>query len=136
MPKINIPNDLPRVFDRAVREALDKTAERLSNEFDTQINTSKWPWQRGTTIRKARPPAGTIRDIVDTTDLRESKVQERSNAYEIKWTWKVDYSSIVHDGGTFMNGDTYPARPWTQDAEEEVNIQNHFADILRREIDG
>ncbi len=52
MPKINTPDDLPRIFDRAVRAALDKTAKRLSDEFDTQINTSKWPWDRGTTVRK------------------------------------------------------------------------------------
>ena len=35
-----------------------------------------------------------------------------------------------------MDGSPYPERPWTKDAEKEVNIQEYFADILRREIDG
>jgi len=136
MPKIYTPNNLPRIFDRAVRDALDKTAKRLSDEFDTQINTSKWPWERGTTVRKKRPPVSSPRDIVDTTDLRESKVQEDIDPYGVKWTWKTDYSSIVHEGGKFMDGSDYPERPWTKGAEEEVNIQEYFADILRRELDG
>ena len=136
MPKINTPDDLPRIFDRAVRAALDKTAKRLSDEFDTQINTNKWPWDRGTTVRKKRPPASSPRDIVDTTDLRESKVQEDIDPYGVKWTWQTDYSAIVHEGGQFKDGSEYPKRPWTKGAEEEVNIQEYFADILRREIDG
>ena len=137
MSRFNVPPDLlPRVFDSAVKKALEKTADLLSNEFDKEIDKSKWPWERGTTVRKARPPVGSPRDIVDTSDLKNSKKQEIIDPYSVKWTWEVDYSAIVHNGGQFLDGTEYPDRPWTRDAPKQANIEEYFADILRREIDG
>ena len=89
MSRINVPPDLlPRVFDSAVKKALEKTADLLSNEFDKEIDKSKWPWERGTTVRKARPPVGSPSDIVDTSDLKNSKKQEIIDPYSVKWTWE------------------------------------------------
>ena len=136
MPKINTPDDLPRIFDRAVREALKKTGKRLDEQFDLEVSTVKWPWDRGETVRKNKQTVKSPRDIVDLGNLKNSKKSENLDPYGIRWTWEVDYSSIVHDGGKFMDGSEYPERPWTKDAEKEVNIQEYFADILRREIDG
>jgi len=138
MAKININlNDLPRVFDRAVQEALAKTGKKLDQQFDTEVTSVIWPWDRGDTFRKNKDIASSPRDIVDLGDLRDSKSEpEKIDNYSLKWTWKVDYSAIVHNGGKFKDGTEYPKRPWTETAEKEVNIENYFADILRREIDG
>ena len=129
------PDKLPRHFDRAVKRALEAAGNRLDSEFTQQISAEKWPWPRDT-LRSGNRIAGSPRDIVDFGQLRASQNREKLNPYTLKWTWPVNYSAIVHEGGRFKSGTAYPARPWTKSAVEEVDPENYFADILRRELNG
>ena len=133
------PRHLKRAFDAASKEALKATANRLGNEFTTQITTNKCPWKGSNyvTYRKNKTEVTEPRNIVDLGNLRKSQRREQTDRYSVKWTWEVDYSALVHEGASRLkNGGSYPARPWTKDAEIEVKPLEYFADILRRELDG
>ena len=134
------PRDLLREFPGATKRALTAAADRLDNEFTTQITSVKWPWQSAggaeVTKRKNGNEVREPRNIVDLGNLRKSQTRNQKGRYEVEWTWNVDYSAIVHDGGSLKSGGNYPARKWTKTAEEEVKPLEYFADILRRELDG
>ena len=135
------PKDLQRQFDKGLRKALKATANRMDNEFTTQITKVQWPWEsagatRGETVRKKGPPVTEPRNIVDTGDLRKSQTRIKTTNTEVVWEWQVDYSELVHNGGNLKGGGTVPARKWTKSAEKEVKPFEYFTDILEREING
>ena len=132
------PEDLKRLFDGASQSALLKAANRLGNEFTTQITSNKWDWRGANYVTKRKNGSEVTqpRNIVDLGNLRKSQFREQTGKYQVKWTWQVDYSALVHEGGRLKKGGEYPARPWTKHAEDEVKPLEYFADILRRELDG
>ena len=135
------PSQLRGLFDRASQRALAAAANRLDNEFTTQLTTVKWPWaSKGgaqITYRKNKTEAKEPRNIVDLGNLRKSQSRRQAGKYKYEWIWDVDYSAIVHDGGVLKDGRTkYPDRPWTKSAEEEVKPLEYFTDILERELNG
>lgn len=135
------PRDLQRKFGRACQNALDATADRLENEFTTQITKVQWPWEsagatRGLTARKNGTEVTEPRNIVDLGNLRRSQTRTKTTKTTVEWEWQVDYSAIVHDGAQLKGGGTYPARKWTKSAEKEVKPLEYFTDILERELNG
>ena len=131
------PRQLRAKFDSAAKEALKATADRLSNEFVSEITTVKWGWKGDqVTIRSDGSEVTEPRNIVDSGDLRKSQNRQKQGKYAMKWTWEVDYSALVHEGGSLKGGGSYPARPWTKTAEANVVPTGYFEDILRRELDG
>ena len=131
------PRQLRAKFDRAAKEALKATADRLSNEFINEITTVKWGWKGDSpTFRKNGEVVTEPRNIVDQGDLRKSQNRQKDGRYGVKWTWEVDYSALVHDGASLKGGVRYPKRPWTETAEANVVPTGYFEDILRRELDG
>jgi hypothetical protein len=129
------PHELRREFDKAVKTALAQTAGKLGAEFTKQISDVKWDWPNKT-IRKNGQEVTAPRDIVDLGNLRSSQRRENVSATAVEWTWRVDYSAVVHEGAALKNGKTLLARRWTKDAEKEVKPLKDFADRLRRELDG
>ena len=134
------PRDIARRFPGAVQKALEETVKELDEEFRTQIKSVDWKW-KGTsheTYRKVRPAVTEPRDIVDTRALLASQTKpKQTSKYSFLIKWEVNYSAIVHDGGTLKDGKTYyPDRPWTKRAEDKVKPLGYFADILRRELNG
>jgi len=132
------PDQLSRIFNGATQNALTRTANRLGNEFTTQITANNWSWKGSdyVTHRKNGSKVTEPRDIVDLGNLRKSQNRLQVNKFAIKWTWEVDYSALVHEGASLKKGGEYPSRPWTKTAEDEVKPLEYFADILRRELDG
>ena len=129
------PHQLLREFRKAVPVALNDVADKLNDEFQAQIEQVKWTWPNKTK-RKNGATVESPRDIVDLGNLRSSQTRENIGPLQVEWTWRTDYSAVVHEGPKLKNGGELPARPWTKDAEEEVKPLKHFADRLRRELDG
>lgn len=133
------PRDLLKQYPGATQKALTASANRLGRSFTENITKVKWPWKDGEVVtkRKNGERVTSPRNIVDLGDLKRSQTREQLSPTEIKWTWEVDYSALVHEGADILkNGSSYPKRPWTKDAELEVKPLEYFADILRRELDG
>ena len=132
------PEDLPRKFRAATQRALKAAALRLDSEFTSEISLEKWPWPNDTFRHDDPPdsPTGSPRDIVDYGQLRASQTRKQPDRSTFEWTWPVNYSAIVHEGGRFKSGTAYPARPWTKSAEKNVKPLEYFTDILERELDG
>ena len=129
------PKDLERKFRRAVDKSLEKVADEFNGEFQNAITRPIWNWPRPTKIKNGQE-VESPRDIVDLGTLKGSQKREKLNSETIQWTWEVDYSAIVHEGGALKSGESYPKRPWTETAEKAVKPLDSFADILRRELDG
>ena len=129
------PDQLLRKFDRAVQNALVRSANQLDSQFTKEIDSQKWDWPNETK-RKNGQTVSAPRDIVDLGNLKRSQTRQQTGKYSIEWIWNVDYSAVVHNGARLKGGGTYKARPWTKTAEEEVKPLGYFADILRRELDG
>lgn len=129
------PHQLLRKFRKAVPVALDEVADKLNDEFQAQIEEVKWTWPNETK-RKKGPPVTSPRNIVDVGTLRDSQTRENVGPLTVEWTWKTDYSAVVHNGPRLVDGQRYKHRPWTEHAEKEVQPLKTFADRLRRELDG
>lgn len=135
------PRDIARKFPRAVQKALEETVNKLEDQFKKEIKSSTWPWYSvggaKQTFRKNGRVVGEPRDIVDLGNLLNSQTEpQQTSKYSFLIKWEVNYSAIVHDGGTLKNGGFYPQRPWTKTGEDKVQPLGYFADILRRELDG
>lgn len=134
------PRDILRKFPGACKKALDATADRLENEFTTQITKVQWPWEsrggRPETVRKNGTVVTEPRNIVDLGDLRRSQTRTKTTKTTVEWEWQVDYSAIVHDGAALKGSGKYPPRKWTKSAEKEVKPLEYFTDILERELNG
>ena len=129
------PHQLLREFRKAVPVALNDVADKLNDEFQAQIEQVKWTWPNKTK-RKNGATVESPRDIVDLGNLRSSQTRENIGPLQVEWTWKTDYSAIVHNGPKLVDGQRYRHRPWTEHAEKEVEPLKTFADRLRRELDG
>lgn len=53
-------------------QAWQAANEELGNAFDDAMNDQRWAWPR-TTVRSTGEVAGTVRNIVDTGELRDSR---------------------------------------------------------------
>ena len=130
------PKDIESALKRAAGIALQEVVPELDREFTVQIQSVVWGWPKKT-LRKNKREAGKIRDIVDLGDLQRSQQNQKIGNYTWQWTWNVDYSAIVHDGGVLKDGRTkYPDRKWTKSAERVVDPQKSISDTLRRELNG
>lgn len=138
MKKGKQPKDIFKDFERASQAALEATANRLENEFTTQITQVKWKWKgsQGVTQRRKGAAVTELRNIIDTGEFRKSQTRIEETPTKVVWEWQVDYSAIIHDGGKLKNGADYPKRPWTTTAELEVKPLEYYVDILERELDG
>jgi hypothetical protein len=101
-----------RTFQRAMDWA--------DNNFDQQMASEEWRWNKNQTRRKNGQLVGSPRDIIDTGDLLQSKERVQVNRSTVDFIWKDDVAELVHDGGTTKNGGAYPARPWTEPVLDEI----------------
>jgi hypothetical protein len=123
-------------IDDALQEAWQDLAAYLGRRFTNEISEEKWPW----------PTEPTIRDIVDTGNLRKSlRITHGLGQKNLEtfYEWTAPYAPVVHDGAVFKATDaegnprTLTARPWTrpvlQDREKiQRYIQARFALAMRR----
>lgn len=51
------------------------------------------------------------------------------------YAWKAPYAAVVHNGGTSRaDGSTMPARPWTEAAIDETDLEGAFAENYQNTI--
>ena len=129
------PKDLASAFKRAAGIALYELAPKLDRQFTEEIQTVEWDWPRET-HRKNGKTVYSPRDIVDLGDLMRSQRNQKIDNFTWRWTWDVEYSSVVHNGAVLKQGGNYPARPWTKTAERALDPDKIISDTLRRELNG
>lgn len=106
--------NLDEIFD-ALHRAFDETADEIESANREAIQSKRYDWPRATR-RQNGQVVTTPRDIVDTAALLESQSLERNSNDTYQLSWGVDYAAKVHEGETLKNGQTRPARRWTQEA--------------------
>ena len=129
------PKDLASAFKRAAGIALYELVPKLDRQFTEEIQTVEWGWP-GVTKRKNGETVYSPRDIVDLGDLMRSQRNQKIDNFTWRWTWDVEYSSVVHNGAVLKQGGNYPARPWTKTAIRVIDPDKIISDTLRRELDG
>ncbi|MBW4648908.1 MAG: hypothetical protein KME06_09420 [Kastovskya adunca ATA6-11-RM4] len=73
-------------------------------------------------------------DIVDTGRLRSSQQMVFASPTEAVFAWSLEYAAPVHEGYVTKNGTQIPGRPWTQIAQQEMNVQETFAVLYRQQL--
>ena len=122
----NITNRLVRLegaFGRVFEDAMDWA----ENNFQEEIQAVKWGWP-GKTIRKSGEEAGTIRNIVDLGGLMASQKRENTGKDKTAFVWtgadkngaEKAYALEVHDGYSSKSGGRLPARPFTDNAIQQL----------------
>lgn len=129
------PKDLESAMKRAAGLALKAIVPVLDRQFTEEIQTVEWGWP-GETKRKNGSTVNSPRDIIDTGDLMRSQQNQKINNFTWRFTWDVEYSTLVHNGAVLKNGGNYPARPWTQTAVRVIKPDDFLSDIIRRELNG
>lgn len=110
---------------RQLRGINQRTFERAMDwadqDFDQQMISEKWRWNENQTRRKNGEIVGSPRDIVDTSDLLQSKQRRQISKSVTDFVWEDDVAELVHDGGTTKNGGAYPARAWTEPTLDQID---------------
>lgn len=110
--------------EQALMEAFADWAENdVNKRYWREQFEDDWRYPGPPTVRKAKPPAGNPRDILDTEALYESGVKsftlsETFNGIRADWHWNAknfsgeEYAWYVHEGqGPYAR----VARPWTDE---------------------
>lgn len=125
---------LEGAFGRVFEQAMDWADE----DFRREIEAIKWKW-KGSDYETLRENGETVtepRNIVDTGDLRNSQRRENQTAITTDFVWTggdgEEYASIVHDGYVSKLGGRYPARPFTNNAIQE--LPSIVETLLMREV--
>lgn len=88
-----------------------------------------WPSGFGTTYRQnGQIVVGSNRDIVDLGELRDSQSYQRTDDYKTEYSWSADHALYVHEGYVTSKGNQVPARRWTEEAVEEVDLPKVFVE--------
>jgi hypothetical protein len=136
--------NLDGVID-AVHQAWDETVDEIDRANQKAIQDERYGWPR-TTHRQNGQVVTTPRNILDTAALLESQSLNRTSNDTFELSWGVDYAAKVHEGETLKNGQTRPARRWTQEAirgddtappqwqnpNAILDVPAHFTDEFRR----
>lgn len=113
----------PGAIDQAAEQAFKETCFLFGRECTKAISSPDWPWSDGGT-----------RDIVDTGQLRSSQQLVFKGPFEAVISWNVNYAAPVHEGATFKNGTTIPARPWTVRARQNFNFPAVYGTIFQSKL--
>jgi hypothetical protein len=108
-------NILERIVENAFLDIVEEFEQLQINELEAE----KWQWTN-ITKRKNGSIVGSPRDIVDTGELRDSLEIETITPTEVVYHYPVDHAIIVHQGATLNTGTRILARPWVDEAAEEL----------------
>lgn len=135
-------NAVDKSMADGVSNGLKEAAAAVKPALNDAMAQSVWAWPN-VTIRKNTSDVDAPRDIIDTTNLRDSMDTSVNDNNELEIVYTAPYASIVHYGGITRPygraGDTfvYPARPWISSMFEGSNGIDKFAflEIIQQEID-
>lgn len=109
-------------LEAASREAMRQLSTWLDNRFTQEISASKWSY----------PTPPQVRDIVDSGRLRASQTRVVNADGSVTFTWPVEYSTQVHEGGVSVSGDRFPGRAWTKEPLDEASTK--YGELLRAAV--
>lgn len=115
---------IDHILDQAFAETVDAYADQCQVEFEMV----QWDWP-GETRRRNGDFVGSPRNINDTQELaRSQQPPEYLTPLIAEITWGAGHALIVHEG----DGDSRPARPWTEAALQNIDIIDTFATEARK----
>jgi len=135
-------------FEKALLRAFeDWTEEDVNGSYWRERFKEKYPYPGPVTIRKAKPPAGNPRDILDTEALYESGVdsydyETGSREARASWHWDaknssgIEYAWYVHEGeGPYSR----EPRRWTDEFQSDYlfemsDIKGELMDRMATEL--
>lgn len=125
-----------------VANGLSDASQAVKPALNDAMAASVWGWPN-VTIRKNTSDVDAPRDIIDTTNLRDSMDTSVNQNNELEIVYTAPYAAIVHYGGITRpygrGGDTfnYPARPWISSLFEGSNgiDQFPFMNIIQEAVD-
>ena len=115
--------DLDKALQTATAKAVQQLSTWLDARFTQEISTPKWEY----------PTPPQVRDIVDSGRLRASQTRTVNPDGSVTFTWPTEYATQVHEGGVGLNGQRFPARPWTRAPLQEAPAK--FGQLLRRALE-
>lgn len=121
-------------INNVLAQGLEATADTLFDAYIEAIESPVYKWPN-TTIRESGEIAGTIRNIVDLGNFRNSQQYELIDPLLAEFTWgggRVHYAPQVFFGFTTAAGNTYPGRNPVIEAHKSINPTEVFAANLRR----
>jgi hypothetical protein len=139
-----------RQVEQALLQAFEEwTKEDVNDKYWREKFEDRYPYPGPATNRKAKPPAGNPRDILDTEALYESGVKSYSyeqgaNGAKAEWHWNaenssgIEYAWFVHEGqGPYSRA----PRPWTDELASEwlfgmSDIKQDLIEAIDRHLNG
>lgn len=127
-------------LNRGVAAGIKDSATAIKPALNEAMAQSVWAWPN-TTIRKNTSDVSSPRDIVDTTNLRDSMDTSTADK-KLVITYTAPYANMVHYGGITnpygrsKESFVYPARPWISSLLEGTNGINKFPllDIVNKNV--
>lgn len=144
-------------LQKVAEETMKEVAAELDGRFDDAISSAVWSWpgqskrglsgstvgERAKAWKAASFNTGTTRSIVDSGELKQSKVYNLKGT-TAEWVWTANYAAAVHEGarihpwGDPKNGTvSLPGRPWTTAVLEggtgaKVPVYNFTEEFTKR----
>lgn len=100
-------------------EAFHQANEMMVGDVSREVVSNKWAWPRKT-IRERGDPAGSPRNIIDTTAFQQSQGNKRVSDTEHEHRFDTDYALAVVLGAKLSNGTVLPARDVFQEPLEKL----------------
>src|SRR5579883_829508 len=129
-------------FDRAklnagITKAFTKTAEVYAAQLQVELDTPEWQWTGKETKRRNGEVVDSPRDINDTAELLDSQqpvvIEEKGDVTVATIEYDCDHAAVVYTGWT-DDQTVYPGRQWDKAAQEHMNVTQHFAEHLKKEL--
>lgn len=121
-------------IENVLSQGLEDTADTLFDAYIEAIESPVYKWPN-LTIRASGELAGTVRNIVDLGNFRNSQQYELINPFLAEFSWgggEVDYAPQVFFGFTTESGSVYPARNPVKEAHKTIDPTELFGENLRR----
>ena len=118
----------PEIIDSAIT-GFTEANFTLGTEFQKRITDEIWTWHQPT--KRRRGTAGSPRNIVDTTELRDS-YRPTPGDMDFLHKWAARHALPVHEGALDRDGHTLAARPWTRLTLREVNFETMLDKAIER----
>lgn len=127
MKRIARPND---DLNQRIIAGMDKLSEAIDREINHVIVTpQQWAEGFGTTYRKSgEVVTGSFRNILDLANLEKSQNMTREG-FKTTYEWDGNGETppvLVHEGFTHRSGKQIPARRFTEEGVNRVDVRKEF----------
>ena len=121
------------MVDQLIDNAFEDVILDVAQEQLDLLEENIWDWPRDTK-RENGEIVGSPRDIIDRGELKESFELIEDSPHEWRYFYGAAHADKVHNGAYLSNGTELPARPWIDEAVENISPYDRFGEILREEL--